>query len=69
MHEQDIEEILSYGYWPTVDVDNKMFVAKLYKLNKKSKVWRRVRTRQCKTPLEAWDYLRDTLTTTLKFMI
>jgi len=70
MNEEDIEEILSHNYWPVVDIDGSYFIAKLYKKTTrgKNKGWRKLRTRTFQTPLEAWDYLRETLTSTLKFV-
>jgi hypothetical protein len=78
MNEEDIEEILGYNYWPVVDlawIPNKShppaFIAKLYKnvTRGKRKGWRLIKTRSFKTPLEAWDYLKETLADTLKFVL
>jgi len=71
MSEEDIEEILSYNYWPVVDIDGQYFIAKLYKKNTrgKHKGWKKIKTRTFQTPLEAWTYLRETLMDTLKFII
>ena len=71
MYEDDIEEILGYNYWPCVDMNGEHFTAKLYKKNTrgKRKGWRLIKTRSFKTPLEAWDYLRETLREILKFVL
>ena len=70
MNEEDIEEMLSYNYWPCVliDTDKGVFIARLYKYIKRNKKWRLMKTRRFKTALEAWDYLRETLLNTLKFI-
>ena len=76
MNEEDIIEILTHNYWPVVDIDESIpqsdmkFVAKLYKnqIRGKRKGWRLIKTRTFKTPLEAWNYLKETLTDTLKFV-
>jgi len=70
MYEEDIKDIIKYGYWPAVVIKNNKFVAHLYKLRKRpKKEWRLVRTREFKTPIEAWAYLHKTLLETLKFVI
>mgnify|MGYP003643034551 CR=1 FL=1 len=69
MYEQDIKEIIKYGYWPGVIIKDNKFVAQLYKLRKRPKEWRLVKTREFKTPAEAWSYLQETLSETLKFVI
>ena len=71
MNEEDIEEMLSYKYWPVVDIDGEIFVAKLYKKKTrgKNKGWRQIKESSFQTPVEAWEYLRKTLLETLKFMI
>tara|TARA_R110002012_G_scaffold1863_2_gene8965 strand:+ start:2339 stop:2566 length:228 start_codon:yes stop_codon:yes gene_type:complete len=75
MNEEDIEEILSYNYWPCVLIDtspessSNIFIARLYKLGPRTKTWRIVKTRRFNTPLEAWEYLRETLMDTLKFVL
>jgi hypothetical protein len=78
MYEDDIDEILSYNYWPVVDIDwipNKsypaVFVAKIYKNKTRGKLkgWKLLKTRSFKTPIEAWEYLREILNSTLKFVL
>ena len=70
MNENDIEEILEYNYWPVVDLNGMLFVAKLYKKTTrgKNKGWRQIKERSFQTPSEAWDYLRETLANILKFV-
>jgi hypothetical protein len=77
MSEDDIEEILKYNYWPVVDIDNipnkshpAVFVAKLYKKNTHGprKGWTQIKTKSFNTPLKAWNYLREVLIDTLKFI-
>ena len=70
MEEKDIEEILSYNYWPVVDINGPIFVAKLYKkiMRGKNKGWRMIKSRPFQTPQQAWNYIRETLTDTLKFI-
>ena len=70
MNEEDINEILKHNYWPCVelDIEKSIFIAKLYKYKVRSKKWGLLRTRRLKTAPEAWDYLKDTLTDTLKFV-
>ena len=69
MYEEDIKEIIKYGYWPAVIIKDSKFVAHLYKLRKRPKEWRLVKTREFNTPIEAWAYLQQTLVETLKFVI
>tara|TARA_R110000737_G_scaffold112270_2_gene145406 strand:+ start:22 stop:237 length:216 start_codon:yes stop_codon:yes gene_type:complete len=71
MNEDDITQILHHNYWPAVDIDEELFRAKLYKkyVRGKYKGWKQVKSRTFQTPLEAWDYLKETLTDTLKFVL
>ena len=71
MYEDDVVEILNHNYWPVVDIDGKYFIAKLYKkrIRGKNKGWRKLKERKFKTALGAWDYLKETLMDTLKFVI
>ena len=75
MYDDDIEEILSYNYWPSVLIDtspessSNIFIARLYKRGPRNKKWRIVKTRRFNTPLEAWNYLREALREALKFVL
>jgi len=68
MNDEDIDEILQYKYWPVVDIEGTEFKAILYKYRKRDNSWRQKKSRRFKTPHEAWEYLRDTLVDTLKFI-
>ena len=69
MNDEDIVEMLGYKYWPVVDIEHNKFVAKLYRLNKKQKTWKQVKTRTFNDPHKAWDYLKETLMNILKFVL
>ena len=68
MNTEDIDEVISYNYWPVVTIEGKEFKAILYKYRKRDNSWRQKTSRRFKTPHEAWDYLRDTLAKILKFI-
>jgi hypothetical protein len=74
MEEEDIKEILKFNYWPSVLIDTcpessaDRFIARLYKYGVRRKSWRIVKTRRFLSALEAWDYLKETLAETLKFV-
>ena len=71
MDEADIEMMLKHGYWPVVDINGQIFVAKVYKkyTRGKRKGWRLLKDRPFQTPQQAWDYLQETLYETLKFVL
>jgi len=71
MDEADIEMMLKHGYWPVVDINGQLFVAKVYKKHTrgKRKGWRLLKDRPFQTPQQAWDYLQETLYETLKFVL
>jgi hypothetical protein len=68
MNTEDIDEVISYNYWPVVAIEGTEFKAILYKYRKSDNSWRQKTSRRFKTPHEAWDYLRDTLAKILKFI-
>ena len=71
MNDEDIEEILSYDYWPSVTINELgYFTATIYKYSKRTKKWKQFRNRTFPAGKaeEAWDYLRETLSDTLKFI-
>lgn len=68
MYEEDIKSLITCGYWPSVCIENDKFIAKLYMLKKRPKGWRQIKNRTFKTPQQAWDYLKNTLQDTLKFI-
>jgi len=69
MSDEDIEEILSYKYWPSVTINELgLFTAAIYKYSKRTKKWKQFRHRTFPEAVEAWDYLRETLSDTLKFI-
>ena len=43
MDEDTIKNLLGYGYWVCVDIDDNIFIAKIYRLNKRSNIGKKLK--------------------------
>ena len=69
MNKEDIDKLLNYGYWICVDIEHDKFIAKIYRLNKRSKKWKQIKFNSFDDSYEAWDWVKLKLMEILKFML